>query len=108
MTLAIPCFLDDSRFLLMAEAITRKQPSASQPLPGISTMRLRAKAIVSATLPAGKADVIHFDDALPGFGLRLRLSGGRISKTWVAQYRAHGRTRRMRIGAVEKLPADQA
>lgn len=39
-------------------------------------MKLTAKTTASAKLPQGKADVIHFDDALPGFGFRIRSSGG--------------------------------
>ena len=71
-------------------------------------MKLTAKTIGGIRLPAGKTDHIEWDDDLPGFGLRLRVSGNRPRQTWVAQYRAHGRTRRMRIGAVEKLAADDA
>jgi len=72
-------------------------------------MKLTAKTIASAKLPAGKLDHIEWDDDLPGFGLRLRAGGAdRISKSWVAQYRAHGRTRRMKIGTLEKLAPDEA
>ncbi len=70
-------------------------------------MKLDGKAIAKCEAEAkadGKADVIHFDDDLAGFGLRLR--GGR--KTWIAQYRAKGRTRRMKIGAAEKVTAEEA
>src|SRR6516164_8226526 len=69
-------------------------------------MKLDAK-VVRLELPAGKVDLIHFDDDLPGFGIRLR-GGDRVRRTWIAQYRAHGRTRRMKIGAAEKLTADEA
>jgi integrase len=72
-------------------------------------MKLIAKTIASAKLSASKLDHIEWDDDLPGFGLRLRVGGAdRISKTWVAQYRAHGRTRRMKIGTLEKLAPDEA
>jgi integrase len=72
-------------------------------------MKLDGKAVVRLELPAGKADAIFFDDDLAGFGIRLRAGGGgRLRRTWIAQYRAHGRTRRMKIGAAEKLDADQA
>ena len=37
-------------------------------------MRLTAKAIAALSLPEGRADVIHFDDELSGFGYRLRRS----------------------------------
>lgn len=71
-------------------------------------MKLDERAIARLPLPHGKTDVIYFDDDLAGFGLRLRASGRRLRRTWVAQYRAHGRTRRMRLGAAEKLTAKQA
>jgi len=71
-------------------------------------MHLDTKTIATLKLPVGKADAIYFDDDLAGFGIRLRASGDRVRRTWVAQYRAHGRTRRMRIGAVEKLAVDEA
>jgi integrase len=70
-------------------------------------MKLDSKAIAKCELEAkadGKADVIYFDDDLAGFGLRLR--GKR--KTWIAQYRSKGRTRRMKIGSVEKIDAAAA
>ena len=72
------------------------------------SMKLTAKTVAGIRLPAGKTDHIEWDDNLPGFGLRLRGSGDRPRKTWVAQYRAQGRTRRMKIGAVEKLSPDEA
>jgi integrase len=68
-------------------------------------MKLTAKTVASVTLPRGKQDVIYFDDDLPGFGLRLRESG---HKTWIAQYRFHGLTRRVLIGSAETLSAEQA
>src|SRR5262249_11959418 len=73
------------------------------------SMKIDAKAITRLMLPAGKRDAIYFDRDLPGFGLRLRASAdGRVRRTWVAQYRAHGRTRRMKIGTAEKLSPDEA
>jgi integrase len=54
-------------------------------------------------------DVIHFDGNLSGFGLRLRRgAGGRILASFVAQFKIHGRTRRLKIGTVEKIAADVA
>src|SRR5262249_10288878 len=71
-------------------------------------MKLDAKTISGLSLPAGKADTIHFDSALPGFGFRLRASGDDIRKSWIAQYRRAGATRRMLLGSAEVLSADQA
>jgi integrase len=54
-------------------------------------------------------DEIHFDDTLKGFGLRLRRGADdRLSGSYVVQYRINGRTRRMKVGAIEKLGTDEA
>jgi integrase len=72
-------------------------------------MKLDAKTVSTLALPSGKGDVIHFDEALPGFGYRLRLgAGGRVLRSWVAQYRRAGATRRLLLGAAEVLSAEQA
>jgi integrase len=71
-------------------------------------MKFTLKTIAAAELPPGKPEDIFWDVDLPGFGLRFRRHGDRLRRTWVAQYRAHGRTRRMRLGAVEKLTLDEA
>ncbi len=71
-------------------------------------MKLDAKTVTGLKLPDGKADVIHFDSALPGFGYRLRTSGNQIRKSWVVQYRRAGATRRMLLGSAEVLTAEQA
>jgi integrase len=71
-------------------------------------MKLTAKTTAAAKLPQGKADVIHFDDALPGFGLRIRSSGGALRRSWVVQYRRAGATRRLLLGSAEVLNADRA
>jgi integrase len=63
----------------------------------------------NVTLPEGKRDHVVFDDVLKGFGLRIRrLSGGRIGKAWIVQYRQHGHGRRMIVGDAEKITAAQA
>jgi hypothetical protein len=63
----------------------------------------------NVALPKGKSDHIVFDDRLRGFGLRVRrLSGDRIARNWIIQYRQHGRGRRMIIGDAEKITPAQA
>jgi integrase len=67
------------------------------------------KLTSAAQLPPEKNDLIVFDDTLRGFGLRIRrLSGGRVARNWIIQYRQHGHGRRMIVGSVEKLTAAQA
>jgi integrase len=45
-----------------------------------------------------KDDSIFFDDTLHGFGLRVRRQGDRVGRSWIVQYKAGGKTRRIRIG----------
>lgn len=73
-------------------------------------MKLDAKIATTTVLPAGKDDHIIWDSGLSGFGLRLRQSGKRVHRSWIAQYRLGGsrRTRRLTLGAVEKLSPAQA
>src|SRR5262245_48069711 len=71
-------------------------------------MKLDAKTVAGLALPHGRTDVIHFDSALAGFGFRLRASGNEVRKSWIAQYRRAGATRRMLLGSAEVLTADQA
>jgi len=65
-------------------------------------MRLDARTVAGLRLPAGKNDHFEWDDELAGFGVRLRSSS---RKAWIVQYRPSNsrRTRRVTLGAVEKL-----
>jgi hypothetical protein len=56
------------------------------------SMKLDSKTVARLALPAGKSDVIVFDEFLPGFGLRLRGTGGQVRKSWIVQYRRAGRS----------------
>jgi integrase len=71
-------------------------------------MKLDAKTVAQLALPPGKSDVIHFDSVLSGFGLRIRSTGGKVRKSWVVQFRRMGATRRVLLGSVEVLTAEQA
>jgi integrase len=59
-------------------------------------VKLTAITARTATLPAGKSEIIYFDEAVPGFGLRLRRGGGR---GYVFQYKLGTKQRRMSLGA---------
>jgi integrase len=71
-----------------------------------NAMKLTQKIIADLPRPAdrGKGDVIYFDDALTGFGVRFREGRG----TWIAQYRVGRRQRRMTLGPIEKVPIEMA
>jgi integrase len=72
-------------------------------------MKLTAKTAAALTLPAGKSDVIHFDDQLPGFGFRIRQgAGGKVLRSWIVQYRRASATRRMLLGSAEVVSAEAA
>ena len=65
--------------------------------------------LTSEAEKAGTADVIHFDEKLSGFGLRLRRApSGRLLGSYVAQYKSRGHTRRLKVGSAEKLSAKEA
>jgi integrase len=68
-------------------------------------MRLNKATVERLELPPGKTELIVFDDALPGFGLRIRAGGKR---TWVAQYRLGSKQRRVTLGTVNNFEADEA
>jgi integrase len=71
-------------------------------------MKLTSKAVAALMLPEGKDDHIEWDDDLPGFGYRLRKSGDKVGRSWVAQYRHGGQTRRMTLGSASVLSSEQA
>jgi integrase len=60
-------------------------------------MKLTAQNVQNLKLKAGETDVIHWDDELPGFGVRLRESG---SRNFIYQYRVGTKQRRITLGAV--------
>ena len=48
--------------------------------------------VSSLKLGQAEADRIWFDDAVPGFGVRIRQSG---SRSWIFQYKLGSKTRRL-------------
>jgi len=68
-------------------------------------MRLTKQYVNKLVIPEGKTEHIVFDEALPGFGIRLRKGG---KKTWIAQYRIGAKQRRITIGSVEAIDPDEA
>jgi integrase len=68
-------------------------------------MRLTKANVAKLALPAGKSELLVFDEALAGFGIRLRYGGKR---TWIAQYRVGAKQRRLSLGSTETLDAEEA
>ena len=68
-------------------------------------MKFTRANVAALMLPLDKTDFIIFDETTPGFGVRLRAGGKR---TWVAQIRADGRTRRLAIGDIEQIELEPA
>jgi len=68
-------------------------------------MKLTQRTIDALALPPGKADAIHFDDALPGFGIRIREGGSRM---FVVCYKFGARQRRVTLGSTAILKVDAA
>lgn len=87
----------------------KRHPNVSPVFPQTERrpMRLDNRTIAELALPLGKAEQIYWDDELRGFGLRLRLRGNRLHRTWIAQYRADGRQRRPTLGTLDMVrPAE--
>ncbi len=67
-------------------------------------MRFTRQAVSNLSIPPGKPYHIEWDEALPGFGVRINPT----NKVWVVQYRAAGKSRRETIGRVDAIPLDVA
>jgi integrase len=75
----------------------------------ITHAKLNAKTITTLALPDGKIDHVVWDDEIAGFGHRMRIgAGGKMLKSWILQYKHAGSTRRLLLGSVAALSADQA
>ena len=67
-------------------------------------MKLTTTAINRLETPAN-GYALHFDSALPGFGLRITHTG---VKSYIAEARVNGKTRRVTIGRHGTVTADEA
>jgi integrase len=69
-------------------------------------MKLTVETIATLDVPTDKTETFVWDEAVPGFGLRLRRE--RSASRWIFQYR-HGRQqRRITIGALTAVSPTQA
>jgi integrase len=66
------------------------------------------QASIRMKMPEGKPEHIEFDEAMPGFGLRIRASGKSEHRTFIAQYKFGPKHRRVTIGNVLKITLDDA
>src|SRR5262245_20297147 len=66
--------------------------SSSSQISRRTPVRLTDSAVAAIKVPARKSEIIAFDDALPGFGVRVR-SGG--SRRFIYQYKLNGSNRRV-------------
>jgi integrase len=68
-------------------------------------MKLTVKSVAELRLPPDKTDITVWDDALPGFGIRLKPT----SMAWRVQYRtANGQQRSESLGDVRKVTLEDA
>jgi Arm DNA-binding domain len=68
-------------------------------------MKLTPDTIRSIAPVPPKTETIVFDDGLPGFGVRARLSGWKI---FIVQYSVGNRQHRISLGDVDELDVDEA
>ncbi len=68
-------------------------------------MNLTEKAVAALKLPAGKSDVIYFDDKVPGLGARFRKAS---PPTWIFQFKIGSLNQRMTLGKVSAMKAGAA
>jgi integrase len=68
-------------------------------------MKLTDATVAALKLPQGKNELLTFDEATRGFGVRLREGGKR---TWIVQYRVGPRQRRLSLGTVGIVDAATA
>ena len=68
-------------------------------------MRFTAQSTDGLKLEPDETDKIWFDDAVPGFGLRIRQSG---SRSWIFQYKLGAKTRRLVIGQASAVKLGRA
>jgi integrase len=68
-------------------------------------MKLTAQVTDGLKLDPGETDRIWFDDAVPGFGLRVRQTGAR---SWIFQYKIGRKTKRLVIGQASAVKLGRA
>jgi hypothetical protein len=67
-------------------------------------MKLTSESIGALAPVPPKAEIIVFDDDVPGFGVRARSSG---SKVFIVQYTIGNKQRRISLGKVDLRDVDE-
>jgi len=71
-------------------------------------MKFTIVSVARFRLPSGKSEHIEFDDAMPGFGLRIRAGDKNEHRTFIAQYKIGSKHRRITLGNVAKVTLEDA
>jgi integrase len=72
-------------------------------------LQLTADNVRTLAPSRDRDEEIFWDTELEGgFGLRVRRRGGKLSRTYLVQYRFEGTTRRLKVGEVVRLTLNQA
>src|SRR5215831_19777128 len=71
-------------------------------------LKITARAAADAHLPAGKDEEIFWDADGLGLRLRRRGDGDGTVKTWIVQWKKHGRTRKVTLGKTGVLGVEAA
>jgi hypothetical protein len=71
----------------------------------LAAVNLTSQSIAMLQLGPRQTDRIWFDDAVPGFGLRVRQGG---SRAWIFQYKIGRKQRRLVIGQASAIKPAQA
>jgi integrase len=66
-------------------------------------MKFSQTTIAKFKVPAGKVEHIEFDEAMRGFGLRIRVGDKGEHRTYIAQYKIGSKHRRITLGDVNKV-----
>jgi len=71
-------------------------------------MKFTDKSVAALKMPPGKTDYTEFCEATPGYGVRLRGSGDKVSRTLFAQYRFNGATKKITLGDARQIKVETA
>jgi len=71
-------------------------------------MKFTIVSVARFRLPSGKSEHIEFDDAMPGFGLRIRAGDKNEHRTFIAQYKIGSKHRRITLGNMAKVTLEDA